>query len=80
LLQDKQTESIADKLCQRFKSADTERQWRDIAFCLSMLSFNSEKSIKKLEEHLPLYHDKLHEPTVYKHLQDILAKVKDTTH
>lgn len=72
---DKQTESIADKLVQRFRNADSERQWRDIAFCLSLLTFNTEKSVKRLEEHLPLYHDKLQEPTVYKHFQDILAKV-----
>jgi condensin complex subunit 1 len=72
---DKQTESIVDKLCQRFRNADTERQWRDIAYCLSLLSYNSEKSLKKLDEHSVLYQDKLYEPFVYKLLLEILAKV-----
>ena len=69
-----------DKLCQRFRNADTERQWRDIAYCLSLLSFNSEKSLKKLEEHSPLYQDKLHEPFVFKLLLEILAKVSILLH
>ncbi|KAJ3299918.1 Condensin complex subunit, partial [Borealophlyctis nickersoniae] len=73
---DKQTENIVEKLCLRFRNAETSRQWRDISFCLSLLNFTSEKSIKKLVEHLPQYQDKLHEPMVYKHLQDILSKTK----
>ncbi|KAI8917711.1 non-SMC mitotic condensation complex subunit 1-domain-containing protein [Powellomyces hirtus] len=73
---DKQTENIVEKLCLRFRNADTERQWRDISFCLTLLSFASDKSVKKLIEHLPQYQDKLHEPVLYKHLEDILAKAK----
>lgn len=49
---DKQAEAIVEKLCQRFQLAETERQWRDIAFCLSLLPFKSEKSVKKLIEGL----------------------------
>lgn len=64
-----------DKLCQRFRNADTERQWRDIAYCLSLLNYNSEKSLRKLEEHSSLYQDKLYEPFVYKLFLEILAKV-----
>ncbi|KAJ3189764.1 Condensin complex subunit [Gaertneriomyces sp. JEL0708] len=75
---DKQTENIVDKLCMRFCNADTTRQWRDIAYCLSLLSFASEKSVRKFFEHLPHYQDKLHEPTVYKLLQDLLSKAKKT--
>ncbi|KAI8587881.1 non-SMC mitotic condensation complex subunit 1-domain-containing protein [Geranomyces variabilis] len=73
---DKQTENIVDKLCMRFRNADEPRQWRDISFCLTLLSFASEKSVKKLIEHLPQYQDKLHEPVLYKNLEDILAKAK----
>ncbi|KAJ3373530.1 Condensin complex subunit [Kappamyces sp. JEL0680] len=73
--QEKQNESIVEKLCLRFKHADSERHWRDIGFCLSLLSFGTEKSVKKLIDHLPLFQDKLYEPTLYKHLQDILGKI-----
>jgi condensin complex subunit 1 len=47
---DRQAESIVEKLCQRFRLAKGERQWRDIAFCLSLLPFKSERSVKKLIE------------------------------
>lgn len=47
---DRQAEAIVEKLCQRLRLADTERQWRDIAYCLSLLPFKSERSMKKLIE------------------------------
>lgn len=47
---EKQAEAIVEKLCQRFRLATEERQWRDIAFCLSLLPFKSERSMKKLIE------------------------------
>jgi condensin complex subunit 1 len=50
LSQDKQAEAIVEKLCQRFRLATEERQWRDISFCLSLLPFKSERSMKKLIE------------------------------
>jgi condensin complex subunit 1 len=59
----------------RFQHASNERQWKDIGFCLSRLSFGTEKSIKKLMEYLPLYQDKLYVPELYKNLTDIVAKV-----
>lgn len=48
IIQEKQAESIIEKLCLRFKPATEERQWRDIAFCLSLLPFKSERSLKRL--------------------------------
>jgi condensin complex subunit 1 len=56
--------------------ATEPRQWRDIAFCLSLLPFNSELAVKKLVEGLPFYQDKLHEEGVFKRFQEILAKVR----
>ena len=47
---EKQAESIIDKLCQRFRIVTDERQWRDIAYCMSLLPFKSERSVKKLVE------------------------------
>ncbi|KAH6584750.1 hypothetical protein BASA60_000845 [Batrachochytrium salamandrivorans] len=73
---DKQSESIIDKLTVRFRNADTERQWQHIAYCMSLLSFATEKSFKKLVDALPMYQDKLHPEKVYKYFTDIIKKVK----
>jgi hypothetical protein len=67
-------------LCQRFRLSEDTRQWRDIAFCLSLLPFKSERSVKKLVEGLPFYRDKLHEEGVYARFQEILVKVCPPTH
>ncbi|KAK3804526.1 MAG: LOW QUALITY PROTEIN: non-SMC mitotic condensation complex subunit 1-domain-containing protein [Benniella sp.] len=67
-------ESMTEKLCQRFKNTDEPRGWRDIAFCLSMLPFKTEKSFKRLLEGFPNYQDKVHEEQVFKYLSDIIAK------
>ncbi|GAA5965910.1 hypothetical protein JCM21900_006039 [Sporobolomyces salmonicolor] len=75
----KEAESIVEKLCQRFQSTTESRQWRDIAFCLSLLPFNSDTAVKKLTEGLPFYQDKLHEETVYKRFGEILAKIRAPT-
>ena len=74
---EKQAESIVEKLCQRFRLTEDSRQWRDIAFCLSLLPFKSERSVKKLIEGLPFYRDKLHEEKVYARFQEILVKVSE---
>ncbi|SCV74340.1 BQ2448_6772 [Microbotryum intermedium] len=74
----REAETIVEKLCQRFQMATDARQWRDIAFCLSLLPFNSEVAVKKLVEGLPFYQDKLHEETVYKRFGEILTKVSWT--
>ena len=74
--QEKQAENIVEKLCQRFRLTDDPRQWRDIAFCLSLLPFKSDRSVKKLIEGLKFYRDKLHEETVFRLFQEILAKVR----
>ncbi|KAL0945257.1 hypothetical protein HGRIS_000767 [Hohenbuehelia grisea] len=73
---EKQAESIVEKLCQRFRLTEDPRQWRDIAFCLSLLPFKSERSVKKLIEGLPFYRDKLHEEGVYARFSEILQKAR----
>lgn len=52
-------EALIEKLCQRFKLATEERQWRDLAYCLSLFSYN-ERSLRKLMENIDCYKDKLH--------------------
>ncbi|KAG6900284.1 hypothetical protein C0993_000472 [Termitomyces sp. T159_Od127] len=71
---EKQAENIVEKLCQRFHLCEEPRQWRDIAYCLSLLPFKSERSVKKLIEGLQFYRDKLHESIVFERFQEILAK------
>ncbi|KZT37014.1 hypothetical protein SISSUDRAFT_988305 [Sistotremastrum suecicum HHB10207 ss-3] len=73
---EKQAENIVEKLCQRFRLVDDPRQWRDIAFCLSLLPFKSERSVKKLIDGLPFYQDKLHEEAVYSRFNEILQKAR----
>ncbi|KAJ1033083.1 hypothetical protein NDA16_000361 [Ustilago loliicola] len=73
---EKQAENVVEKLCQRFRLTNSERQWRDIAFCLSLLPYKSERSVKKLIEGLPFYQDKLYHAEVYKRFQEILAKAR----
>ncbi|WFD43939.1 condensin complex non-SMC subunit Cnd1 [Malassezia psittaci] len=73
---ERQAENVIEKLCQRFRLSPEERQWRDIAYCLSLLPYRSERSIKKLVEGLPFYQDKLYQPEVYKRFTEILAKMR----
>ncbi|KAI9481172.1 MAG: non-SMC mitotic condensation complex subunit 1-domain-containing protein [Benjaminiella poitrasii] len=71
---EKQAENIVDKLCQRFLTAEDERSWRDIAYCMSLLPFKSEKTFKKLLEGWPTYQDKIHEDAVHKSFLEIIQK------
>lgn len=73
---EKQAESIVQKLCERFRLTSDERQWRDIAFCLSLLPYKSDRSVKRLLEGLPLYNHTLREPSVFKRFEEILTKAK----
>ncbi|OBZ84409.1 Condensin complex subunit 1 [Choanephora cucurbitarum] len=71
---EKQAENIVDKLCQRFLTAQDERNWRDIAYCLSLLPFKTEKPFKKLLENWPTFQDKIHEESVHKSFMEIVQK------
>lgn len=70
---------MVDKLCQRFQNAEEGRGWRDIAFCLSLLPYKTEKSYRKLLDGLPYYQDKLHEESVHKYFLEIIAKGRTAT-
>merc|ERR1712061_244121 len=72
---DKHLESLVEKLCHRFRVTKTERQWRDLAFCLSMFNYN-EKAIKKLVENFACYSDKLHEDYVYEAFNTIMTQAR----
>ncbi|GBC07485.1 hypothetical protein RclHR1_00750019 [Rhizophagus clarus] len=73
---DKHAENVVEKLCQRFKNLDDRRQWRDIAYCLSLLPYKTEKSFRKLIEGMEHYQDKLNESDVHKYFIEIITKAK----
>jgi len=72
---DKLVENLVEKLCHRFRATRTQRQWRDIAFCLSLLQY-SDRGLKKLNENFGCWSDKLHEDFVYESICVIFAGVK----
>ncbi|KAJ2407321.1 condensin complex non-SMC subunit Cnd1 [Coemansia sp. RSA 2526] len=73
---DRQTDNVVEKLCQRFRNTTDERQSRDIAFCMALLPFKSERSVRRLLDGLPCYQDKLADSRVYKHFVDIAHKAR----
>ncbi|KAK9513973.1 hypothetical protein VZT92_027466 [Zoarces viviparus] len=75
ITKERQTESLVEKLCQRFRTAKTERQWCDLAVSLSLLSM-CERGFKRLQECWECYSDKLTEPGVYQPLLSITAKLR----
>uniref|UniRef100_A0A7N8Y9D8 Condensin complex subunit 1 n=1 Tax=Mastacembelus armatus TaxID=205130 RepID=A0A7N8Y9D8_9TELE len=75
ITKERQTESLVEKLCQRFRTAKTERQWGDLATSLSLLSM-CERGFKRLQECWECYSDKLTEPGVYQPLLSITAKLR----
>ena len=72
---EKQTETIVDKLCQRFPKCTSISQKADLAFCLSQLKVN-EKCIKGLSDHFKLYQDALFDEDVLKSFATIVSKAK----
>lgn len=69
---DRQVETLVEKLCARFKITKEERQWRDIAFCLSLLSYN-EKTMKKLIDNITNFKDKVQIDEVYQFFKTIIT-------
>lgn len=70
-------ESLVDKLCQRFRASTTERQWGDIAFCLSLIQY-SDRSLRRLLENFQCYFDKLNTNKVYEAFESIIAQALKT--
>ncbi|PVD36929.1 hypothetical protein C0Q70_03922 [Pomacea canaliculata] len=70
---DKLCESLIEKLCHRYRATRNERQWRDLSFCLSMLSY-SDKGLRKLQENFSCFSDKLVDDAVYGYFVTIISK------
>ena len=47
---DKLLESLVEKLCLRFRATRTERQWRDISYCLSLFPYRYISSLTALSK------------------------------
>ncbi|KAG8435743.1 hypothetical protein GDO86_013621 [Hymenochirus boettgeri] len=75
ITKDKQTESLVEKMCHRFRTARTERQWRDLAHCLSLLPF-SEKGLRKMQDCFDCYGDKLSDDAVYNSFLNTVGKMR----
>lgn len=61
---EKHVEALVEKLCYRFRATRNEEQWRNLAYCLSLLSYN-ERSLLKLQENLGCLGEKLIDNDVY---------------
>ncbi|KAJ2741405.1 condensin complex non-SMC subunit Cnd1 [Coemansia sp. BCRC 34301] len=73
---DRQTDNVVEKLCQRFRNTTDPRQCRDIAYCMALLPYKSERSLRRLLDGLPGYQDKLAEDAVYKYFAEIVSKAR----
>jgi len=76
---EKQMETLVERLCHRFRQCDpTEpQQARDLAYCLSQISYSSEKTLQKLLEALPLYQSHLiSDEATCKIFADIIQKMR----
>ncbi|KAJ1847345.1 condensin complex non-SMC subunit Cnd1, partial [Coemansia sp. RSA 486] len=71
---DRQTENVVEKLCQRFRNTTDARQCRDIAYCMALLPFKSERSVRRLLDGLSSFQDKLAQDAVHKYFVEIVAK------
>lgn len=72
---DRMCESLVEKLCHRFRATRSNKQVHDLAYCLTLLPA-SERSLRKLQENLPCYQDKLVDPQVYSSFTTIMNKMK----
>ncbi|KAH8363527.1 hypothetical protein KR084_011342 [Drosophila pseudotakahashii] len=69
---DRQIETLVEKLCLRFPVTRVERQWRDIAYCLGLLTYN-ERAVKKLMDNMQHYKDKVQVDEVYQSFKLIIS-------
>ncbi|XP_059114607.1 condensin complex subunit 1 isoform X2 [Peromyscus eremicus] len=75
ITKDKQTESLVEKLCQRFRTARTERQYRDLAYCVSQLPL-TERGLHKMLDHFDCFGDKLLDASVFGSFLLVVGKLR----
>ncbi|XP_055250180.1 condensin complex subunit 1 isoform X1 [Moschus berezovskii] len=75
ITKDKQTESLVEKLCQRFRTAQTERQYRDLAYCVSQLPL-TERGLRKMLDNFDCFGDKLSDESIFSTFLSIVSKLR----
>ncbi|XP_066469890.1 condensin complex subunit 1 [Tiliqua scincoides] len=75
ITKDKQTESLVEKLCQRFRTARTERQHHDLAYCLTLLPL-TERGLRKMQDNFDCFADKLQDVAVYNCFLAVLGRLR----
>ena len=72
---DRLCESLVEKLCHRFRAARSLEQDHDLAYCLTLLPV-TDKTLRKLQENVSCYQDKLVNDKVYSAFTTIIGKLK----
>nr|XP_020013842.1 condensin complex subunit 1 isoform X4 [Castor canadensis] len=75
ITKDKQTESLVEKLCQRFRTARAERQYRDLAYCVSQLPL-TERGLRKMLDSFNCFGDKLSDQSVFSAFLSVVGKLR----
>ncbi|XP_012493320.1 PREDICTED: condensin complex subunit 1 [Propithecus coquereli] len=75
ITKDKQTESLVEKLCQRFRTARTERQHRDLAYCVSQLPL-TERGLRRMLDSFDCFGDKLSDESVFSAFLSVVGKLR----
>ncbi|KAK2499670.1 hypothetical protein MC885_021184 [Smutsia gigantea] len=75
ITKDKQTESLVEKLCQRFRTARTERQYRDLAYCMSQLPL-TERGLRKMLDNFDCFGDKLSDESIFSAFLSTVGKLR----
>ncbi|XP_016018320.2 condensin complex subunit 1 [Rousettus aegyptiacus] len=75
ITKDKQTESLVEKLCQRFRTARTERQYRDLAYCVSQLPL-TERGLRKMMDNFDCFGDKLSDESIFSAFLSVVGKLR----
>ncbi|XP_037016012.2 condensin complex subunit 1 isoform X1 [Artibeus jamaicensis] len=75
ITKDKQTESLVEKLCQRFRTARTERQYRDLAYCMSQLPL-TERGLRKMLDNFECFGDKLSDESIFDAFLAVVGKLR----
>ncbi|CAM6100082.1 unnamed protein product [Calypogeia fissa] len=71
----KQMEGLVEKFCTRFEGISNRRQWQDIAFCLSQLSY-PQSCLRKLADNFKLYQHALGDTEVLAHFKALIGKTR----
>lgn len=75
ITKDKQTESLVEKLCQRFRTARTERQHRDLAYCVSQLPL-TERGLHRMLDNFDCFGDKLSDECIFGAFLSVVSKLR----